>query len=251
VSEQQELTGRVALVTGAGRNIGRAMAKSLAAGGATIAVNVRSNRSEAEQVVREIERDGGKAIVALADVGEEAAVQTMVADVARQLGRIDYLINNAALRQERTFEEMSFTEWRTVLGVTLDGAFHCAKSCLPYLKASGAGAIVNIGGLSAHTGSKHRAHVTAAKLGLVGFTRGLAYDLANDHVTVNLVAPGTIDTARPADAGQPAHHLINNTLTGKRGAPDDVAAMVRFLCGPGARYITGQTMHVNGGAYFA
>ena len=138
-----------------------------------------------------------------------------------------------------------------MLGVTLDGAFHCAKACLPHLKASGAGAIVNIGGLSAHTGSKHRAHVTAAKLGLVGFTRGLAHDLARDHVTVNLVAPGTIDTVRRLDAGQPAHHLTNNTLTGKRGAPDDIAAMVRFLCGPGARYITGQTIHVNGGAYLA
>ena len=251
MSSEQELSGRVALVTGAGRNIGRAMAKALAAGGAAVVVNVRRDAAEAAQVVGEIERNGGKAIAAIADVADEAAVFAMVADAADKLGRIDYLINNAALRQERMFEEMTFTEWRTVLGVTLDGAFHCAKACLPHLKQSGAGAVVNIGGLSAHTGSKHRAHVTAAKLGLVGFTRGLAHDLANDHVTVNLVAPGTIDTARKADAAQPAHHLINNTLTGKRGAPDDVASMVRFLCGPGARYITGQTIHVNGGAYFA
>jgi 3-oxoacyl-[acyl-carrier protein] reductase len=248
---EQELSGRVALVTGAGRNIGRAMAKALAAGGAAIIVNVRSNKAEADQVVREIERDGGKAIPAVADVGDEKAVYAMVAAAAKQLGRIDYLINNAALRQERVFEEMSFKEWRDVLGVTLDGAFHCAKACLPYLKASGAGAIVNIGGLSAHTGSKHRAHVTAAKLGLVGFTRGLAHDLANDHVTVNLVAPGTIDTPRDPAAAKPAHHLINNTLTGRRGSPDEVAAMVRFLCGPGSRYVTGQTIHVNGGAYFS
>jgi 3-oxoacyl-[acyl-carrier protein] reductase len=251
VSNEKELSGRIALVTGAGRNIGRAMAKALAAGGAAIIVNVRSNKDEAAQVVREIERDGGKAIAAVADVGDEKAVFAIVADAVKELGRIDYLINNASLRQERAFEEMSFTEWRDVLGVTLDGAFHCAKACLPHLKASGAGAIVNIGGLSAHTGSKHRAHVTAAKLGLVGFTRGLAHDLAQDHVTVNLVAPGTIDTARRGDVAQPAHHLINNTLTGGRGAPDDVAAMVRFLCGPGARYITGQTIHVNGGAYLA
>jgi 3-oxoacyl-[acyl-carrier protein] reductase len=246
---EQELSGRVALVTGAGRNIGRAMAKALATGGAAVVVNARSNASAAEHVVREIERDGGKAIVAVADVADEKAVGQMVADAARQLGRIDYLVNNASLRNERVFEEMTFTEWRNVLGVTLDGAFHCAKACLPYLKQSGAGAIVNIGGLSAHTGSKHRAHVTAAKLGLVGFTRGLAHDLAKDHVTVNLVAPGTIDTARKAGAPEPAHHLVNNTLTGERGAPDDVAAMVRFLCGPGARYITGQTIHVNGGSF--
>src|SRR5207244_8250921 len=139
--------------------------------------------SEAEQVVREIERDGGKAIAAVFDVADEKAVFAGVADAAKQLGGIDYLINNAALRQERTFTEMSFKEWRDVLGVTLDGAFHCAKACLPHLKQSGAGAIVNIGGLSAHTGSAHRAHVTTAKLGLVGFTRGLAHDLAKDHVT--------------------------------------------------------------------
>ena len=246
-----ELVGRVALVTGAGRNIGRAIALALAAGGATVVVNVRSNMAEADEVVGAIERDGGKAIALVADVADEAAVGRMVADAAKQLGRIDYLVNNASLRNERHFDEMSFAEWREVLGVTLDGAFHCAKACLPHLKASGAGALVNIGGLSAHTGSKHRAHVIAAKAGLVGFTRALAHDLARDGVMVNLVAPGTIDTARRTDVVQPAHHLTNNTLTGRRGVPDDVASTVRFLCGPGARYITGQTIHVNGGAFIS
>src|SRR2546423_4908616 len=149
------------------------MANALAAGGATIIVNVRANKVEAEQVVGEITRDGGKAIAAVADVADEKAIHAMVTDAAKRLGSIDYLINNAALRQEKTFEEMSFKEWRDVLGVTLDGAFHCAKACRPYLKQSGAGAIVNIGGLSAHTGSKNRVHVTTAKLGLVGCTRGL------------------------------------------------------------------------------
>jgi 3-oxoacyl-[acyl-carrier protein] reductase len=197
----QELVGRVALVTGAGRNIGRAIALTLAAGGATVLVNVRSNQAEADEVTRAIERAGGNAIALVADVADEAAVGRMVTDAAKRLGRIDYLVNNASLRNERHFDEMSFAEWREVLGVTLDGAFHCAKACLPHLKASGAGALVNIGGLSAHTGSKHRAHVIAAKAGLVGFTRALAHDLAGDGVTVNLVAPGTIDTARRADAG--------------------------------------------------
>ena len=142
-----------------------------------------------------------------------------------------------------------YEEWRRIHSVILDGAFHCVKSCLPHLRKSGAGAIINIGGLSAHTSSKGRAHVVTAKAGLVGFTRALANDLAPDNITVNCVAPGLIDTRRSSTAPEPQHHSVNHTLTGRRGAAEDIAATVRFLCGPGARYITGQTIHVNGGAY--
>src|SRR2546423_463300 len=222
----KELIGRVALVTGAGRNIGRAMAKALAAGGAAIIVNVRSNKVEADRVVAEIVRDGGKAVPAVAGGGGEKGGGRVVSGAAEKPRGIGYLINNAALRQEKTFEEMSFKEWRDVLGVTLDGAFHCAKACLPYLKRSGTGAIVNIGGLSAHTGSAHRAHVTTAKLGLVGFTRGLAHDLAPD-ITVNLVAPGTVATPRDPAAVKAAHHLTHNMLMGRRGSAEGVAAPER------------------------
>src|SRR5258708_3611327 len=114
---------------------------------------------------------------------------------------------------------------------------------------TGAGRIVNIGGLSAHTGAKDRAHVVTAKAGIVGFTRALAHDLASDGITVNCVVPGLIGTPRPKDKPEPAHHLVHQTITGERGKPEDVAAAVRFLCGEGARYITGQAIHANGGAY--
>jgi 3-oxoacyl-[acyl-carrier protein] reductase len=246
---EREIAGKVAIVTGAGRNIGRAIALALAGGGASIVVNARSNRAEAEAVAREIEVLGVKALVHIGDVADAAAVQAMADAAVNRFGRIDILVNNAALRREKPFDEMSYAEWREILDVTLDGAFHCAKACLPALKESGAGTIVNIGGLSAHTGSESRAHVVTAKAGLVGFTRALAYDLAGDGITINCVVPGLIGTPRPKDKPEPAHHLIHQTITGERGKPEDVAATVRFLCGPGARYITGQAIHVNGGAY--
>jgi 3-oxoacyl-[acyl-carrier protein] reductase len=249
VASNQELTGKVAIVTGAGRNIGRAIALALAEGGASILVNARSNRAEAESVAREIEALGGKALVHLGSVADPAAVQGMADAAKRHFGRIDILVNNAALRREKPFAEMDYAEWREILDVTLDGTFHCIKACLPALRESGAGAIVNIGGLSAHTGARNRAHVVTAKAGIVGFTRALAHDLADDGITVNCVVPGLIGTPRPKDKPEPAHHLTHQTITGERGKPEDVAAAVRFLCGGGARYVTGQAIHANGGAY--
>jgi 3-oxoacyl-[acyl-carrier protein] reductase len=244
-----ELSGRVAIVTGAGRNIGRAIALSLADGGASVLVNARSNRGEADAVAREIEAKGGKALVHIGDVAEVTAVQAMADAAAKQFGRLDILVNNAALRREKRFADMTYAEWREVLDVTLDGAFHCTKACLPALRQSGGGTIINIGGLSAHTGARDRAHVVTAKAGIVGFTRALAHDLADDGITVNCVVPGLIGTPRPKDKPEPAHHLKHQTITGERGKPEHVAAMVRFLCSPAARYINGQAIHANGGAY--
>jgi 3-oxoacyl-[acyl-carrier protein] reductase len=247
----RELEGKVAVVTGAGRNIGRAIALSLAEGGASVLINARSNRAEAESAAREVEAAGGKAIVHIGDVADVKSVQAMADAGVTQFGRIDILINNAALRREKSFAEMDYAEWREILDVTLDGAFHCTKACLPALQKSGQGTIVNIGGLSAHTGAKNRAHVITAKAGIVGLTRALANDLAADGITVNCVVPGLIGTPRPKDRPQPGHHLTHNTITGARGKPEDVAAMVRFLCSPAARYVTGQAIHANGGAFMS
>jgi 3-oxoacyl-[acyl-carrier protein] reductase len=244
-----ELSGKVAIVTGAGRNIGRAIALALADGGASVVVNVRGNRTEAEAVAREIEAAGGKVLVHVGDVVDAAAVLAMADAATKHFGRIDILVNNAALRREKPFSEMSYAEWREIMDVILDGTFHCVKACLPALRQSGAGSVVNIGGLSAHTGAKDRAHVVTAKAGIIGFTRALAHDLASDGITVNCVVPGLIGTPRPKDKSEPAHHLTHQTITGERGRPEDVAATVRFLCGPGARYVNGQAIHANGGAY--
>ena len=244
----QELAGKVAIVTGAGRNIGRAIARQLAAAGASVAVNARSNQAEADAVVREIEAADGKAMTVLADVGDAAAVEAMAQAALKRFGRIDILVNNAALRREKPIDQMSYADWREVMNATLDSAFHGVKACLPAMKKNG-GTIINIGGMSAHIGSKGRAHVMTAKAALVGFSRALAHDLAADRITANCVVPGAIDTTRPGSSPNPAHHLTHGTITGERGKPDDVAAMVRFLCGPGGRYVTGQTIHVSGGAF--
>jgi 3-oxoacyl-[acyl-carrier protein] reductase len=238
-----DLTGKAALVTGGNGGIGLGMAQGLARAGARVAIagrDLAKNRAALKSL-------GEKALSFQVDLKDEKACRAMVDEAAQQLGRLDILINNAALRRETPLERMEFAEWREILGSVLDGAFHCTKACLPHLRKGGAGAVVNIGGLSAHTGAKHRLHVVTAKSGLVGFTRALAKDLAGDNVTVNCVSPGLIET--PRTGAEPQHHATNQTLSGRRGTPDEVAATVRFLCGPSARYITGQTIHVNGGAF--
>lgn len=245
---EKELSGKVAIVTGAGRNIGRAIALALADAGASVVLNVRANRSEADNVVREIEAAGGKAVAVLGDIGDDRTAVALADTAIKTFGRIDILVNNAALRREKHIADMSFAEWREVMNVILDGTFRCVHACLPAMRKHG-GSIINLGGLSAHIGSKERAHVMTAKSALVGFSRALAHDLAADKITANCVVPGAVDTTRPATSQKPAHHLTHGTITGERGRPQDIAAMVRFLCGPNGRFVTGQTIHISGGAF--
>ncbi|MGH9256733.1 MAG: 3-oxoacyl-ACP reductase FabG [Vicinamibacterales bacterium] len=242
-----ELAGRVALVTGSARNIGRAIALALAAGGAAVIVNARRAARDADAVAEEIRSAGGRAAAHVADVSDPDAAAALVAAAVQHFGRLDMLVNNASVRRETDFADLDYTEWRDILATTLDGAYLCSRAALPHLIASGAGAIVNIGGLSSHLGAPRRAHVIAAKAGLVGLTRALAHDLAPHQITVNCVAPGLVDTARSGP--EPAHHKSLATPLGRKGRPEEIAGVVRFLCGPGARYITGQTIHANGGAY--
>jgi 3-oxoacyl-[acyl-carrier protein] reductase len=236
----RELEGRVALVTGAGRNIGRAIALELAAAGARLVVNARTSAKEIEALAAET---GGLAV--LADVTDEPAVSRMVEQALARFGRLDILVNNAALRAVEPLEAISFARWREVTGVILDGAWICAKACITHLGQGGS--IVNIGGMSAHTGAAGRPHVVAAKAGLVGLTRALAHDLAPKGVTVNCVVPGLIETRRTSASA----HAGTESLLDRRGTPQEVAAAVRFLAGPGARYVTGQTLHVNGGGFLS
>jgi 3-oxoacyl-[acyl-carrier protein] reductase len=244
-----ELAGKVALVTGAARNIGRAIARSLAAGGASVMVNARTSRAEAEKTVEMI---GSNAALHIADVTKPDEVKALVEATVQRFGRLDFLVNNAAVRFETSFGSISFEEWRNVLGIVLDGAFLCAQAALPHLVKAGSGTIINIGGQTGHRGAAERAHVITAKAGLAGMTKALAMDLAPHRITVNCVVPGTIEAQRglPGVPDRPAHRMTVPPI-GRRGEPEEIAAMVRMLCGPDARYITGQAIHVNGGGYLA
>ncbi|HEY4164184.1 MAG TPA: SDR family oxidoreductase [Dongiaceae bacterium] len=247
----KDLAGRVAIVTGSARNIGRSIATALAVAGAAVVVNARQSRAEADAVADEIVKSGGRAVVALADVTAPEGAQAVIKTAIDAFGRIDCLVNNAAIRKEAPFAELSFAEWRNVLGVILDGAFLMSQAALPHLLKSDAASIINIGGMSAHTGAANRAHVVAAKAGLVGLTRGLANEFAKDGITANCVVPGMIDTVRggTASSASPLHHAQHQPLIGRRGLPGEIAALVEFLAGPNARFITGQTIHANGGTF--
>jgi len=242
-----ELQGRVALVTGASRNIGCAIALALAEAGASVAVNTRSSRADAEEVASQITAAGGRAAVIVADITREDEVARLVAETKARLGGIDILVNNASLRTEAGIDALDFALWRRGIATILDGPFLCVKACLPYLRASPAGTVINMGGMTAQTGAKLRAHVVAAKAGLEGLTRALALELASDGITVNCVSPGLIDTVRAA--GEAPHRAARALPLGRLAPQAEVAAMVRHLCGPNARFITGQVIHVNGGTH--
>lgn len=249
MKQGDELAGKVALVTGAARNIGRAIARALAAGGASVMVNAKTSRAEAEKTVEMI---GAQGAVHIADVTRPDEVQALIDATMKRFGRLDFLVNNAAVRYETPFSSITFEEWRQVLAIVLDGAFLCARAALPHMISAGGGTIVNIGGQTGHRGAAERAHVITAKAGLAGMTKALAMDLAAHRITVNCVVPGTIDSQRglPGVPDRPAHRLAVPPI-GRRGEPEEIAAMVRMLCGPEARYITGQAIHVNGGGYLA
>lgn len=242
---------RVALVTGAGRNIGREIALRLAASNTAVAVNVRTSVEEGQSVVDEITARGGRALLCVADVTEQRAVREMIAMVDQEWGRLDVLVNNAAVRRETKIDDIAAEDWHRTLAIILDGAFFCTQAALPLLRKGERAAIVNIGGLTGNTGAAHRLHVVTAKAGLAGMTRALAHELASDGITVNCVSPGLIDTVRHAGSSTAVthHHRGHETLLGRRGSAREVADAVVWLAGAESRFITGQVLHVNGGAY--
>ena len=242
----KELAGKVALVTGAGRNIGRAIALELAGAGAAVGVNTRASRDAAESVVQEIRAAGGQAELCVADIADAVQVKQMVDNVIANRGRIDILVLNASVRREVRFTDMNFEHWREPLSISLDGSFHCVKACLPAMIAAGGGNIVALTGSNVLTGAVGKVHSSAAKSGLTGMIRALARELGEHGIRANCLSPGMIDTTRPAHRS-PRRNVKGLIPLERRGESEEIASAVRFLCGPGASYITGQTLHVNGG----
>ncbi|HEX3995310.1 MAG TPA: SDR family NAD(P)-dependent oxidoreductase [Acetobacteraceae bacterium] len=247
---EQTFAGKVALVTGAGKNIGRTIALDLAARGASLVINGRADRTAVDGVVAEINAAGGQAIGCLADVADPVTTGAMIDAAVAAFGGIDILVSNAGLRRQTPFLEMSLAEWREILSVALDGAFILARAAAPHMLGRGGGAIVALSGISTHVGTPNRCHVSASKAGLEGLMRALAVELAPHGITCNTVAPGAVDTVRGASAGALPKTLTDGGIPlGRKAAVEEISAAVRFLAGPDGRYITGQTLHVNGGAY--
>jgi 3-oxoacyl-[acyl-carrier protein] reductase len=246
-----KLEGKVALVTGSGRNIGRATVLKLAGEGAQIVVNARANQEEADAVVREARALGVKAIAVIADVAKKAEVEALAAKALSEFGRVDILINNAAIRPHKPFTELTDADWEHVRGVVLDGALYLTRAVIGSMVKNKYGRILFFTGDGAFTGGKGRAHVSAAKMGLVGMARALASEFAEHNIRVNVVSPGSIDTRRdnpewyqgrpPGTAGIPL---------GRQGKVDEIAATCLFLVSDDGGFITGQTIHVNGGAAY-
>jgi len=247
-----KLDGKVALVTGSGRNIGRTTVLKLAAEGAHVVVNSRTNQAEADAVAREAQARGVKALAIVADVGKKDQVEALAAKVLSEFGRVDILINNAAIRPHKPFTELTAQDWEAVRSVVLDGAVYLTRAVIDSMVKNRYGRIVFFTGEGAFMGGSGRAHVSAAKMGLVGLARGLASEFAAHNIRVNVVSPGSIDTARanpewyqgrtPTAAGIPL---------GRQGSVDEIAATCLFLVTDDGGFITGQTIHANGGvAYY-
>ncbi len=236
---------KVVLITGGARNLGRAMGVAFASQGAAVAINARAPRPELDETIAAINAAGGQAIVCIADVTDRTAVDAMVADVVKRFGRIDILINNAVAHAAKPFLELSFAEWQKTITVTLDGAFHVTQAVLPAMIGAGGGSIINMGGLMGHAPIANRAPTAASKAGLAGLTRALAAELAPHNINVNCVAPGPANTIRTT----PFTFDLKRIPMGRFAEASEIVAAVLMVCSQDGRFITGQTLHVNGGLF--
>ena len=243
-----ELDGRIALVTGASRGIGAAIAFSLAMAGAKVGVNYNTSRESAEKVVEKITQGGGEAFLVEGNVSEEASAEAAVKQLISKCGQIDILVNNAGINRDRLLMRMKIEDWDEVLDVNLRGTFLCSKLVMPQMIKQRKGRIVNISSVVGLSGNPGQANYAAAKAGLIGFTKAVAREVASRNVTVNAVAPGFIATGMVEELTEDTQkQILDKIPMGRFGSAEDVSQAVLFLCGDGASYITGQVITIDGG----
>ncbi len=245
---QLDLTGRVALVTGGGRGIGRAIAEGLAKCGATVVVNYRGNSAAAEETVAAITAAGGKASAIQADVSSADDVDRLVKSVLDAHGRLDILVNNAGITRDTLLMRMKEEDFDAVLGTNLRGVFLCSRAVLRPMSKQRGGRIINIASVIGLIGNAGQANYAAAKAGIIGFTKATAREMASRNITVNAIAPGFIETEMTAVLGEETRQAILATIPlGRFGRADEVASLVCFLASDAGAYITGQTFTIDGG----
>ncbi|OLP19266.1 3-oxoacyl-[acyl-carrier-protein] reductase [Leptolyngbya sp. 'hensonii'] len=246
----QHLRGQVAIVTGASRGIGRAVALALATEGAKVVVNYASSGEAAEKLVAEIAAAGGEAIALQADVSQLEQVEALVEATMQQWGRIDVLVNNAGITRDTLLLRMKTEDWQAVINLNLTGVFFCTRAVSKVMLKQRSGRIVNITSVAGLMGNPGQANYSAAKAGVIGFTKTVAKELASRGITVNAVAPGFIATDMTHDLK--AEGILQFIPLGRYGQPEEVAGLIRFLAAdPAAAYITGQVMNVDGGMVMA
>ena len=246
------LDDRVAIITGSGRGIGRAIALELARQGAVIVINDVGDAAPAQQVCQEILDKGGRSQVVLADISQSAEASHLVDSVLTAYGRVDILVNNAGITRDQLILRMSDDDWDRVLSINLKGAFLCIKSALRPMLKQRWGRIINIASIAGVVGNPGQANYSAAKAGLIGLTKTVAREVASRGITVNAVAPGAIDTAMLQSLSQNVRQeMVKQIPVGRLGTPEDVAHMVAFIASEATSYITGQVFHVDGGMVMA